>query len=247
MENSNFTDLPEIFGKIKPSKTELDFKYAVKKFSQNAPAASIPRLYEAYRWIKQQRNPENDEGHESNKQFTNFIEVFLRILEERGAVKSEIYSEVLRDSAEYKYLKGLFYDEKEDGPLFIEVSETAQKFIPEIKKITLKDILTKKNKSIKNISINDWHRIVDGHLSEFKTEDLFVKNCTAVVNSIRKITQKETYHVEIIVVYAFDKLLKYKTLSLHTKDFAMQMLNLMLDRGDIWTALHKEYLEIIKK
>jgi hypothetical protein len=248
MERSKIIYPPEIFGKIKTSWSEEDFKFAIKKFRNNAPAAPTPRLYEAYRWLKNQIDTGEEEEGVINKQFTYFIELFLRILEERGADNSEIYREVLKDSAEYKYLKGLFhYDESEHEPLLIETSVTQTNTSPEIKKLSFKNILLKKNISLLDIDIKEWNRLICEHFKEFKTEDSFVKNCSAAVNNINKRTEKETYHVEIIVIYAFDTLLKYKTLSLKTKDFAMQLLNIMIDRGDIWTTLHKEYLEIIKK
>jgi len=245
MENFNLIAAPEILGKVKGSLSERELKHAIKKFRQNAPSAPIPRLYDAYRWLKVQLD--NDET-ESEKQFTYFVEIFLRVLEERGAAESEVYSEVLRDSAEYKYLKGLFHTEAaEPEVLQIEISEKQVQTAPVIKKITLKDILSRKNISLNSIDINEWHKLIDEHLRDFRTEDLFVKNCILVVNNIKKRTEKDTYHTEIIIVYAFDKLLRFKKLSLRTKDFAMQLLNLMTDRGEMWGRLHKEYLEIIKK
>ena len=131
MKNNNLIFTPELFGRVKVSWTEKDFKIAIKKFRQNAPAAPTPRLYDAYRWLKEQLDTEDED---SSKQFTYFIEHFLRILEERGAVNSETYSEVLRDSAEYKYLRGLFHnDESLHEPLMIEISETNKCAPPEIK------------------------------------------------------------------------------------------------------------------
>lgn len=245
MDNGNLIFVPELFGKVKASWTERDFKIAINKFKQNAPSAPTPRLYDAYKWLKEQLDTEDEE---SNKQFTYFIEHFLRILEDRGAVNSETYSEVLRDSAEYKYLRGLFHsDESEQEPLMIEIPEDTVSTPAEIKKIHLKDILNKKNISLLDIDINTWHKLIEEYLHVFKTEDLFVKNCLHVVNNIKKRTEKESYHLEIIVVYAFENLLRYKKLSLQTKDFAMQLLNLMISKGEMWSTLHKEYLEIIKK
>ncbi|HNX22790.1 MAG TPA: hypothetical protein PKG60_02000 [Spirochaetota bacterium] len=245
MENRNLIYAPEILGKAKGSWTEQDFNLAIKKFRQNSPSAPIPRLYDAYKWLKAQLDKSEET---SDKQFTYFVELFLGILEERGARESEVYSEVLRDSAEYKYLKGLFHNnEEEDKTLQIHTPQIQSTTASVIKKITLKDILTKKNIPLLDIDINEWHKLIDEHLKDFKTEESFVKNCTLVINNIKKRTNKEAYHTEIIIVYAFDKLLWYKTISLKTKDFAMQLLNLMTDRGEIWNRLHKEYLEIIKK
>jgi len=116
-----------------------------------------------------------------------------------------------------------------------------------VKRISLKDILSKKNIPILDIDINEWHKLVKEYFQPFHSEELFVKNCLSAINNINKRTEKDPYHIEIMVVYAFDKLLSYKTLSLKTKDFAMQVLNMMIGRGEIWSALHREYLEIIRR
>jgi hypothetical protein len=245
MENKNIIAAPEIFGKIKDTWTERDFKFAIKKFRQNAPAAPIPRLYDAYKWLKDRLDTEDEE---SNKQFTHFVELFLRTLEERGAGDSGVYSEVLRDSAEYKYLKGLFHNEESaDEAELIDTAENLDTPAPVIKKLLLKDILLKKSIPLIDIDINSWHKLIDEYFRGINTEESFVKSCSSVVNNISKRTVKETYHVEIIIVYAFDKLLRYKKLSLKSKNFAMQLLNLMTSKGEIWSRLHGEYLEIIKK
>ncbi len=245
MKNNNLINPPEIIGKTKGVWTDHDLKHAISKFKQNAPAAPIPRLYDAYKWLKEQHNT-NDE--ESEKHFTHFIETFLRILEERGASGTEVYSEVLRDSAEYKYLEGLFHnDTNERKPLKIEVPEIKPAVPKEIKKISLKDIISKKSIPLLSIDINEWHRLVNEYFRTFHSEEEFVKNCSSIINAVNKRADKEDYHIEIIVVYTYDKLLSCKTLSLKTKDFAMKILNLMTDRGEIWKSLHKEYLEIIKR
>jgi len=235
----------EIIGKTKDVWTDRDFKHAVTSFKQNAPAAPIPRLYDAYKWLKEQHNTKN---LESEKHFTHFIETFLRILEERGASGTEVYSEVLRDSAEYKYLEGLFHNgSNERKPLLIEAPEIKPVTPPVIKKISLKDIISKKSIPLLSIDINEWHRLVNEYFRVFHNEEEFVKNCSSIINAVNKRSDKEDYHIEIIVVYTYDKLLSHKKLSLKTKDFAMKILNLMIDRGEIWKSLHKEYLEIIKR
>ena len=237
----------EIIGKIKTDWSDREFKHAVKKFRQNAPSAPIPRLYEAYKWLKEKHDTESIE---SEKNFTHFVEIFLRILEERGASDTEVYSEVLRESAEYKYLKGLFHSDNHEElhePETLKAPKDKPVPIPAVKKISLKTILTGKNILLTDFDINQWHKLVEEHFKSFHTEELFVRNCSSVISNINKRKDKEPYHIEIIVVYAFDKLLSFKTLSLKTKNFSMQILNLMTDRGEIWTALHKEYLEIIRR
>lgn len=247
MKNTDLIPAPELLGKINSSWTEKDFKFAIKKFRQNAPSAPIPRLYDAYRWLKEQIDKDDAE---SDKQFTRFIEHFLRILEERGAAQSEIYSEVLRDSAEYRYLKNLFHsDEPEHETVQAEITEKPVKKAPPalIKKLSLKEILLKKNIQLSAIDNKEWSKLVSEHFENFKAAESFEKNCTSLVKNISRRSDIEPYHTEIIVSYAYDRLLKYKTLTLKTKDFAMKLLNLMTNRGETWNRLHKEYLEIIRK
>lgn len=233
----------EIIGKTKEDWSDHEFKRAIKKFRQTAPSAPIPRLYEAYKWLKEK----HDTGSiESEKNFTHFIEIFLRTLEERGATGTAVYSEVLRESTEYKFLKGLFHSDNHE-PLIIKAPENKPASNVAVKKISLKHILTGKNIPLTNFDINEWCRLVEEHFKSFHAEELFVRNCSSVINNINKRKEKETYHIEIIVVHAFDKLLSCKTLSLKTKDFSMKILNMMVDRGEIWTTLHREYLEIIRK
>lgn len=235
----------EVIGKIKEDWSSREFKHAIKKFRQNAPSAPIPRLYDAYKWLKEKHDTED---LESEKNFTHFIEIFLRILEERGASGTEVYSEVLRDSAEYKYLKGLFHNDNHETnhePALIKAPETRPSTA--VKKILLKTVLGGKNIPLTDFNITEWRALIEEHFKSYHTEELFVRNCSTVINNINKRREKEPYHIEIIVVYAFDRLLGCKTLSLKSKDFSMQILNMMTDRGEIWKALHREYLEIIKR
>lgn len=242
----NFSIYPlEITGKISKLQTETEIQSALKNFRQNASSAPTPRLYDAYRWLKQQLNTGDEE---KEKHFTHFIEIFLTILEARGASGSEIYSEVLRDSAEYKYLRGLFHTEPAEPSLIqIEIQEDEVIVDKEPERLSLRDILLKKQIPITDIDIKEWHRLVDEYFVPIEQEDLFVKSCSQVINNIYKRPDKEPYHIEVIVVYTFDRLLSYKTLSLKSKDFSMQILNLMTGRGDMWKTLHKEYLEIIRR
>jgi len=245
MKNKNLIITPEILRGIKTSWSAGDFNFAIQEFRRNAPAVPIPRLYEAYRWLKEQINIDDKE---SGRQFTLFIEHFLRILEERGAGDSGIYTEVLRDSAEYKYLSGLLHkNETENKIKLIEISENKTPEEQVIKKTSLKDILLKKNMPLLDIDINSWYKLIQEHLEIYNTEESFVKNCSSVITNINKRTEKNSYHVEIIVVYAYDRLLIYQTLNLKTKDFAMKLLNLMTNKGETWNRLHREYREIIRK
>ncbi len=246
MVNDNLIIAPGIPGKNTASWTEQDFKLAIKKFRQNAPTAPLPRLYEAYKWLKEHIDIHDNE---SDKQFTYFIEHFLQILEKRGAGNSEIYSEVLRDSAEYKYLKELFHSSKEEDkePEPETIIQKAEHPVLKEKKITLKSILRQKNPSLSVYDINSWNKLVNEHLRSFATEESFVKNCSSIISNINKTPDKEPFHLEIVIVYALEMIQLYKKPSLKTKDFALKLLNLMTNKMEIWTVLHKEYLEIIKK
>lgn len=246
MAKSDLIYAPEIFGRLKPSWSENDFKSAVKRFNHNAPSVPIPRLYEAYRWLKDQVDFSNTE---SEKQFSFFIENFLRILETRGASKSEVYSEVLRDSDEYKYLKGLFHSDEIEyhEPEVIQEEEPTPTPQPKVKKITMKNILRDKNIPLSDYDSESWHRLVDEHLMGYNSEESFVNNCSKLATSINGRRSKEQYHIEIIVTYAFERLVSCKKLSLKSKNFAMNMLNMMTDSSEAWGTLHNEYREIIKK
>ena len=194
MKKTDLIHVPEIIGKTKDIRTDRDFKLAIKKFRQNAPSASIPRLYDGYKWLKEQHNTTDEE---SEKHFTHFIEIFLRILEERGASGTDVYSEVLRDSAEYKYLSGLFHNDTDtDEPIMIATPEIQNYTPAAVKKISLTDILSKKNIPILDIDINEWHRLVNEHFRSFLDEELFVKSCLSAINNVNKRSEKDTYHIE---------------------------------------------------
>lgn len=245
MKKNNLIITPEILKGIKGSWNKKNIQLAITEFRKNAPSVPVPRLYEAYLWLKEKIDIEDAE---SEKQFTLFIEHFLRILEDRGAENSGIYTEVLRDSAEYQYLESLLKKNKPDQKLLlIETAENQVEQKPAVKEITLKEILLNRKSSLTGIDIIIWHKIVDAYFRNIKDEEKFVKKCLQVINNINSRTEKETYHTEILVVYAFDRIQKYNKPSLKTKGSAMQMLNLMTDKGEMWKTLHDEYLEIIKK
>jgi len=244
MDEKNLIIAPGLSLNKKNLWTEKDFKFAIKKFTRHAPTAPVPRLYDAYRWLKERLDNEDEE---SKKQFTLFIEHLLRILEERGAGESEIYSEILRDSAEYKYFKGLFHTDDPDNETPL-LKNTVKRSPSErsIKKQTLRNVLLKKNSSLPDIDIDSWRNMVNDYFKEFKTEESFEKNCISLVKKIIRKEKKEPYHIEIIIVYAFDKLLKNKNLPVEKKNFAMQLLNFTAERGEMWNRLHPIYMEIIR-
>lgn len=245
MENNSLILRSEIFGELKETWTPSEFRFAIEKFRQNAPAIPVPRLYDAYRWVKEQIDITDDA---LSKQFYIFNELFLRELEGRGENNGEIYTSVLRDSSEYKYLRELFRkDEPAENKPEPEISEETE--IPEkiVKKITLKELLSGKDRSLHEIDIETWRKLVDEHFMGIKSEDIFVKECSGVVNRISRISAKEHFHLEIIIICSFEKLLLFKKLSVNSKDFAMKLLNMAADNKSLWGILHKEYLEIIRK
>lgn len=245
MENNNLILHQEIFGSLKTSWTTGEFKSAIEKFRKNAPGIPLPRLFDAYCWVKQQIDPSDEV---LDKQFLVFNELFLRTLEERGESGTEIYTKVLRDSSEYKYMKELFHrdDTEQEKP---EPEVIPEKITPEkkIKIITLKDILSEKNKSLIEFDIESWRKLVDEHFKGIKNEEPFVKDCSGIIARINRISEQEQYHLEIIIIIAYEKLLLFKKLSVKSKDFAMRLLNLSTGNKTLWRTLNKEYLEIIRK
>ena len=245
MENKSLILRSEIFGELKEKWTPSEFRFAIERFRENAPDIPVPRLYDAYRWVKEQVDITDDA---LSKQFSIFNELFLRELEGRGENNSEIYSSVLRDSSEYKYLRELFHREapvqKTPEPEVIE-----EKTVPEepSKKLTLKELLSHKNCSLLKIDIELWRKLVDEHFMGMKSEDAFLKECSGVINRIIRITNREPYHMEILIIYSFEKLLLHKKLSVKTKEYAMKLLNMTADNKSLWGILHKEYLGIIRK
>jgi hypothetical protein len=245
MENNSLILRNELFGSIKESWSPSEFRFAIERFRENAPGIPVPRLYDAYRWVKEQVDVTDDA---INKQFFIFNEIFLRELEGRGEHNTEIYSTVLRDSSEYKYLRELFYREppvqEEPEPVAVE-----DLIVPEkpAKRLTLKELISSSNASLLGIDIESWRKLVDEHFISIRDEDLFVKESSGVMNRITKIISREPYHLEIMIIYSFEKLLLHKKLSVKTKDYAMKLLNMAADNKSLWSILHREYLEIIRK
>jgi len=245
MENNGLILRSEIFGELKESWTPAEFRFAIEKFRENAPSIPVPRLYDAYRWVKEQIDITDDA---LSKQFFIFNEIFLRELEGRGEHDTEIYSSVLRDSSEYKYLRELFH-RKPAVKKKPEPEAVKEEIIPPeiVKRLTLKDILSHKNSSLLEIDIETWHKLIDEHFMGIKNEDSFVKECSGVINRITKFVSREAYHMEIMIIYSFEKLLLFKKLSVKTKEYALKLLHITADNKSLWGILHKEYLEIIRK
>lgn len=245
MDAKNKLTTPSLSLKVKEDLTERDFKSAIKKLTRSATSMPIPRLYDAYLWLKERLDDENEEF---NRQYARFIEQLLRIIEERGAAGSEIYSEILKDSVEYKYLKGLFHNGDQDFETSMpDVTPKKSRGQSAPKKKSLKTVLQKNNSSLADIDSIAWTIMVNDYLSGFQMDKSFESNCVSLVKKINRRERKEPYHIETVIEYAFNRLLKKNKLSLNDKDFAMQLLNSTTDQGETWNRLHPKYLEIIRK
>ncbi len=246
MDDKNEQTVPALPLKVRDELTEKDFKSAIRKLTRSAQSMPVPRLYDAYLWLKERLDDENEEF---NRQYAHFIERLLRILEERGAAGSEIYSEILKDSVEYKYLKGLFHSSEQDYETAVPYAAPKRSRVKKsrIKKISLKTILQKKDSSLTEIGPVEWNRMVNDYFEGINTDESFETNCVALVKKINKKAKKEPYHVETVIGYAFNRILKKKGLSLKDKNFAMRLLNSTIDQGETWKRMHPGYLEIIRR
>lgn len=244
MENNSLIPSSEIFGNLKETWSLLEFRFAIENFRMNAPSVSVPRLYDAYCWLKE-RIDTSDEA--LNKQFYVFNELFLRELELRGESSSEIYSSVLRDSSEYKYLRELFPGNKpvQEKPEPAVKKKTIREKV--IKKISLNEIITGRTVSLHEFDIEAWRKLSEEYFSLIKAEEIFIKECSGMINRISRIEAKESYHLEIIIIHIFEKLRLYKKPSVKSKEYAMRLLNMTADNKSLWGILHNEYLEIIRK
>ena len=230
---------------IRDSLDQGKISNAMNHFRMVTLNAPLPVLFHVYTELKNEMTM-SDEN--SRKNFNVFNDLFLRMLEERGETTTETYKTLLRDSTEYTYLNGLFSSkiprDRLEKPKRIKEAVIIESK-PEI--VTLKKILARKEQSLLEISIDRWYDLVNGHLDEVADEALFVKKSLQIVNYVYRNPKKESRHLELVIVYTFERLLEYKELSTRSKDFAMHAMNLMTAREPLWTKLHKQYLEIIRK
>ncbi|HPS59344.1 MAG TPA: hypothetical protein PK514_14670 [Spirochaetota bacterium] len=208
----------------------------------NAP---LPVIFTVYSELKSEMTAAGDD---SRKKFNVFNDLFLRMLEERGETSTDIYRSVLRDSAEYTYLNRLFSSkipqDRLEKPKKIK-DAVILKPKPEV--ITLKKILSRREQSLLDFSVGTWYDLVELHLAGITEESVFVKKSSRLVRYVDSNPQKETFHLELVIAYIFERLLEYSELSTRSKDFAMQAMNLMTAREKLWSKLHGQYQEIIRK
>ena len=220
---------------------------AIEKFHQGSLGADIPRLHDAYLWL---RGEIDALGEEFVQQADLFNHVFLRIMEQRGETENPFYKEVLRDSREYKILSSLIDIERnaliEERPSAL-LDEEARMISPPPVEKSLKKILDDNSLSLKDYDMVQWCTIIEEHMNDYTREDSFVKRCRVIIKNISRREDRADYHLELMIVYCFERLSAFKKLTVDSKSFAMDALNMMTSRKEIWGSLHKEYLNIIRK
>lgn len=230
---------------VRESLTRGKISTAMNQFRAVTVDAPLPVIFAVYSELK---NEMSAAGDDSRKNFGVFNDLFLRMLEERGETSSDIYRSLLRDSAEFTYLNRLFSSkipqERLEKPKKIKDAVIIEQK-PGV--LTLKKIMGCEDRSLMEIGIDEWYDLVDEHLKVMSDETLFVKKSSQLVRYIDSNPQKEPFHMELLVAYIFERLLEFGELSVRSKDFSMQAINLVTASGPLWNKLHKQYLEIIRK
>lgn len=230
---------------VRQSLSEGRISAAINHFRNISLTAPLPVLFDIYTGIKHEMISADEE---TQKRFSAFNDLFLRMLEESGETDNGIYRSLLRDSSEFTYLNSLF-----SGKIPVSRPEKPQKIkqpatvTPKPEIITLKKIMTAKAESLLLFDISRWYDLVHEHLASTETETLFIKKSAQLINFIVSVESRELFHLELVIVYVFEKLGDYRELTVKSKDFARQAMDLMTDREPLWSKLHKQYLEIIRK
>jgi len=245
--DKNNSLIPFLFSRneLSVKNSASDITRAIEEFSYNAPSVPAERLYTAYRTLKDMID---SMGPDFSSQSSHFNDVFLRILEDRGDSGSGIYRSVLRDSSEFRFLSGIFI--KDDLPLEEKsnkrVKTDAVTEAPPAK-VTLVGILADRGISILDFSETEWDALIEEHFAGIAEEKALVKNGSAVLGRIAKRNGCLDYHIVSIVEYLFSRLKGYKNIDISSKEYAMKLMNMISSKGETWSRLHREYLEIIKK
>ena len=218
---------------------------AMNHFREVTRDAPLPVIFTVYSELK---NEMAAAGDDSRKKFSVFNDLFLRMLEERGETSSDIYRLLLRDSAEFTYLNRLFSSkipqERLEKPKKIKDAVIVE---PETERINLKKIMNCGDKSLRDFSIDAWYDLVDAHLNSAGSEAALLKKSSQMLSYVCSNPQKEPYHTELIIAFIYEKFLEYGELSTRSKEFALQSMNLITANNPLWSRLHKQYLEIIRK
>lgn len=244
--NDNFPSISSrALDPVRESLAQGKISTAMNHFRTVTVDAPLPVLFSVYSELK---NEMTAAGDDSRKKFGVFNDLFLRMLEERGETSTDIYRSLLRDSAEYTYLNRLFRSkipqERLEKPKKIKDAVIVE---PKPEVLTLAKILNSPEQSLTGINMDAWYDLVDVHLNAVTGESQFVKKSLQLVRYVNTNPQKEPFHIELVIAYVFERLLEYSELTTRSKDFAMQAMNLMTAREPLWSRLHKQYLEIIRK
>jgi len=222
-----------------------DLLRVIDEFKQSSPDVPLESLYTAYRRLKEFID---SCGPEFSSHSNHFNDVFLRILEERGESSNGIYRSALRDSSEFRILNSILGVERSTEPEPVPAEETVpEEAVKEPVKLTLKQILAAENEGLINYPADEWTALVDQHFTGKGDEKPFRRECKKLVSSLLKCKDYEDYHLVIVVDYALKRLNSYKKVETKSKEYAMELLDLLSGRGAEWKRLHCDYMEIIKK
>ena len=224
-----------------------DLRRVIDEFKESSPDIPIERLYSAYRSLKEIID---SYGPEFSSQSSYFNDVFLRILEERGESSNGIYRSVLRDSPEFRMLNSILgvdrpsRPEPEPSP---DEEPQVEDTVEEPVKLTLKQVLAEKDIPLNSYSEEEWITLVDEYFIDMKDEKTFIRNFKKLITALFKRDDYEDYHLIGMAGYAMGRLNSYKKVDTKTKEYAMEILDLVSGRRDVWKRLHEVYTQIIKK
>lgn len=218
---------------------------AMNHFRRISLSAPLPLLFGVYCELK---NEMTSVDEESRKNFGVFNDLFLRMLEERGETATDIYRSLLRDSSEFTYLQSLFGSKvPHAGPRKPKKIKEAVIIEPAPVAVTLKKVLAAKDASLIGFDMNAWRDLVKDHLDAVRDESAFIRVCTRVIKQVSAAAEREDFHLELVIVYIFERLMGFSELSGRSKDFAMNTLNLVSGREQLWKVLHGQFREIIRR
>lgn len=245
LQKPDMVSLNDLLGEVRKLWITGNIAAAIEGFREKGADADLGKLYHAYLWL---RDEIRTRGADYEQQLNLFNTVFLSIIEDRGAVETDLYVSVLRDSPEYRFfsdhVKKEYAVKNMDHAEIIEPPDVSVK--PE-KKISLRDILCLDDWSLGKCDIELWNRLIHEHFDPIIDEKVFIAETGKIIKKVKNIKPREPFHFELLIVYAIERLSSFKSLAVESKDYAMKLVNMMSGSGDIWQKLHKEYLAIIRK